>query len=646
MEILRFSIFLFINLSQLFAIDLRTENTEPCDYDLGDAISATSECSTRSKFRTLLGVCNNINHKWWGVRKSPMLRLAKVNYESSRSTEHKKSENGGDLPNIRKITLESFNVPPNPNRPTVLTKSKIVNHFHMVFGQFLSHDLTQASGSESASCPCSKRQEGMCQSISISEDDKWLSNITECLKQTRKKTFTTSDECPGFRTPINGPNSWIDLSTVYGNSREEMALLRSFKNGLLEVTNGDQFRQLDFLPNSINCPFNSKVKCFRAGDPRVNENKLLMITHTIFMRLHNERARILSAINPSWEDERIFEEARHIAISEFQHVIYNEYLSVAIGDELMESFNLYSFRHLSDWEAKETSQKSYLDNGFFSGYDSNIDPRLAVEFNLAFRFGHAQIRDTISIRDDKYKILKTEELRANYFNSEGLFDEKNGGGISGYTHGMIADAASRMNNEVPIAIHSRLFQRTDQNGKVTSAQDLTSLDILRTRDFGAQSYVFWRKRCMKMIFGRTETINSFDDLKQNNFVTISSETISKWKSLFKNVNDIDLVTGGFGEKPRKNGIVGITFGCLLAEQFDRLKRGDRYWYENSPTIHPGAFSRNQLTSIRQTSLSRILCDVIENMREIQPKAFRLPDSGHKVIRCARMKPFDYSPWME
>ena len=36
-------------------------------------------------------------------------------------------------------------------------------------------------------------------------------------------------------------------------------------------------------------------------------------------------------------------------------------------------------------------------------------------------------------------------------------------------------------------------------------------------------------------------------------------------------------------------VVGPTFGCLLGQQFQILKMGDRFWYENN--IPPSAFTK-------------------------------------------------------
>ena len=61
---------------------------------------------------------------------------------------------------------------------------------------------------------------------------------------------------------------------------------------------------------------------------------------------------------------------------------------------------------------------------------------------------------------------------------------------------------------------------------------------------------------------------------------------------FQHVGDIDLFIGGLSERPLSGAVVGPTFGCLLGQQFQILKKGDRFWYENN--IPPSALAKGEL----------------------------------------------------
>ena len=67
----------------------------------------------------------------------------------------------------------------------------------------------------------------------------------------------------------------------------------------------------------------------------MNEQTVLAIVHLFMVREHNRIARELGNINQHWEDEMIFQETRHIMAAIIQHITYNEFLPLVLGEDMM-----------------------------------------------------------------------------------------------------------------------------------------------------------------------------------------------------------------------------------------------------------------------------------------------------------------------
>ena len=59
-------------------------------------------------------------------------------------------------------------------------------------------------------------------------------------------------------------------------------------------------------------PRESNIGCFAAGDARANEQLGLLALHTVWLREHNRVAAALRRLNPRWDGDRIFHEARKV----------------------------------------------------------------------------------------------------------------------------------------------------------------------------------------------------------------------------------------------------------------------------------------------------------------------------------------------
>lgn len=119
---------------------------------------------------------------------------------------------------------------------------------------------------------------------------------------------------------------------------------------------------------------NPSLKCFVAGDDRASENLGLSSIHTLFMREHNRIATALLKVNPTWNDETLFNEARRIVIAEYQHIVYSQYLPAMTG--------------IPDPRLAPTN------NTYFTGYNSSVNPAIINEFSTAaMRWGHSGVRN-------------------------------------------------------------------------------------------------------------------------------------------------------------------------------------------------------------------------------------------------------------
>ena len=50
------------------------------------------------------------------------------------------------------------------------------------------------------------------------------------------------------------------------------------------------------------------------------------------------------------------------------------------------------------------------------------------------------------------------------------------------------------------------------------------------------------------------------------------------------MNDVDLYPAGVSEYNLQGGVVGPTFGCIIARQFINVRAGDRFWYERHDPV--------------------------------------------------------------
>lgn len=189
-----------------------------------------------------------------------------------------------------------------------------------------------------------------------------------------------------------------------------------------------------------------------------------------------------------------------------------------------------------------------------------------------------------------------------------LGDLETAGSVDRLLLGLINQPAQRRDEHISEELTNHLFQTPS----FPFGMDLASINIQRGRDHGIPPYVRWREPCA------LSPIRDFDDLDK----VIPPSTASKFRSVYSSVEDIDLFSGGIAEKSVKGGLVGPTFACIIGQQFNNLRRGDRFWYENSEN----GFTGGQLRQIRRVTLSQVLCITMDDIETVQPFVFLTRDT--------------------
>jgi len=375
----------------------------------------------------------------------------------------------------------------------------------------------------------------------------------------------------GMRQQMNQITAFIDASNVYGSDVDRAAELRTFWHGRLETSSGGllPFNTAGF-PNAPS----TDASFFLAGDVRSNEQIGLTAVHTLFVREHNRWADIFSAF-PSASDELAYLLAREIVGAEMQAITYREFLPVLLGPDALADY---------------------------TGYDPAVNPGIENAFSTAaYRVGHTMLSETLLRLDRDLNEIPAGNisLADSFFQPQEIIDN----GIDPILRGLAKQKAQLVDTKIVDPVRNFLFGPPGAGGF-----DLASLNIQRGRDHGLPSY-----NQMRVDYGLAPKADFAD-------VTSDAALAAGLASVYADVDSIDPWVGALAEDHLPGAMVGELIKTVLADQFERLRDGDRYWYQN--TMSPMA----QRFIERQT-LSRIIRRNTGIRRELQPDAFRVPAPG-------------------
>ncbi|XP_068216519.1 peroxidase-like isoform X2 [Palaemon carinicauda] len=598
-----------------------------------------ARCSEKEPYRRIDGSCNNIEHPTWGKAMSPFVRFHYPAYENGIDTMRGEGRTGvRRLPSPRTVSYNLQSIRENPPHSAVTLMV-------MQWGQFLDHDITFTAETQikklkrrsdlrgssltrllvdpdqdELSCPSHSEGEDLdtvpleccpngnpvddleltdCRPIDVSADPIFSSENRTCMRFVR--SLIASKGCQlGPREQLNQITGYIDGSAVYGSSDKVAQVLRKKEGGKLHKT-----EKGNLLPR--NCCEDRSFHCFKAGDTRVNEQPGLTTMHTLWLRVHDQIATDFASVNPHWDDETLYQETRRVVIALIQQTSYREWLPMVLGPEILENEDL-----------------DLLEEGPGETYDPNEDASIAnVIATAAFRFGHTLVNDAFRGAGGE-----SVPLLGNFENAKVLFQKNT-------RPSAILEGLATANSQAPdfylvLTLTNKLFAQPENR----IGLDLMSLNIQRGRDHGLPPYTSWRKAC------QLPEMFSFDDL-----TTVMPESVVKvFRDAYSDVHEIDLFPAALSEFPVDSGLVGPTFACLLSQQFSRLKKGDRFFFQN--LMQPKPFRPDQLKSISEQTLAAIICHN-SDIESLQPHVFRTVDRQQNNPRpCSSYPKLDVSLWRE
>ncbi|WP_236976027.1 peroxidase family protein [Membranihabitans maritimus] len=520
--------------------------------------------------RSIDGSGNNIHNPEYGATHQPVLIQTSLQYSDGID-----SPAGVNRANARTISNELF--------ASVNPKSDVHNLSNMVwaFGKFLEHEISYFETTSNDPLY-----------VKVPRCDQFFDrNCSGDGNLTVHRISALPGTGVGTQVPRNVANqstSWIDGSSIYGTTSEDAAWLRTNNEGKLKTSDGN------FLPfNTSNGKLNgitdsnapkmdlkdpARYRYFVTGDPRANQNLVLLSIYTLFVREHNRTCDEILLENPGLTDEQVYQRARRKVAGIIQNITYNHWLPT-IGVTLEP----------------------------YRGYNSSVNPNISNEFCAAgFKIWNTLQNDYVSLLDDQCKNSRFGNLDFNdlHYNSMLMLQID----LDPLLKGLSSKPQMNMDYEVVDAIRNFEFNSSNINIKT----DWIAMDIMRARERGLPDYNSMRSQLGLAPVERFSEITSNESVQR------------KLIKLYKDVNNIDPWVGLIAEDHFPKSMIGETLNILIRDQFSRLRNGDRFYFENDP-----ALSEQEKSEIRNTTLADIvtrntdLSFIQDNIFKSDPKCLEL-----------------------
>ena len=605
-------------------------------FVLGWTAALASAAPVSFEARNLNGGGNNLEHPRWGEAGQQYVRLAPARYADGIGA----VESG---PNPRYISNRIFNA---------LTQDvfspRNVSQWVWIWGQFLDHNFELAEGgTEEANIPFNSGDP--------------LEEFTDTLGFI---PFTRDAVAPGTGTSTSDPRqqtntvpSYIDGFAVYGGTQQRLEWTRTgpddgnprdagaelmLPGGYLPVAaargNADAAPSMKTEGALEEDPQNAVI----SGDERTNENAELTAITTLFAREHN---RIVSELPSSLSAEAKFQIARRVVGAEIQYITYTAFLP-AVG------LTLSSYRGYNPSVDPEISDEfgtvGYRAHSMVNG-EEEIEvsaSQYSREQLTALEALGIEVADISFDGKPGYKI--TISQGAAFFDPAVVPAV----GLGTVLEGFSQTPGYRNDEQIDDALRSVLFQ-TPSSSAVSEAKcfaepelpgcfsgvvDLGAIDVQRGRDNGMPTYNQMREAVglapqstFDQVTGDAteelpagETINSpaimaFTSLEnfyhepiptgsteRATYDTRASTLAARLKAIYGSVENLDAFVGMLAEPSRPGSELGELQAALWRRQFEALRDGDRFFYQNDPAL--GAIQRQYGVTYQRTLAELVSLD--------------------------------------
>jgi peroxidase len=372
----------------------------------------------------------------------------------------------------------------------------------------------------------------------------------------------------GVREQVNIDTAYLDGSQVYGSDDARALELRRLDgSGKLKTSPGDLLPyNVDGFPN---LPTND-ASYFLAGDLRANEQLGLTAMQTLFMREHNFWADVFHAAQPYLDDDGIYLRARAVVGAEIQIITYRDFLPLLMGKKPLAPYH---------------------------GYQPQVNAGIANAFSgAAYRVGHTLLSPQLLRLDEHNHSIGDISLADAFFNPTQISSI----GIEPYLRGLARQRPQEVDAYVVDPVRNFLFGPPGAGGF-----DLAALNIQRGRDHGLPRY-----NQVRMDYG----LPPYATFAQMNPDPVIQ---AKLAAAYASPNDIDIWVGALAEKHKPGMMISETTYTILKDQFERLRDGDRFWYQIY-LPHP------LVNMLEHQTLSDIIHRNTTIGHELQQDVFRLP----------------------